>query len=246
MKALLFGLLTFASTTSFAQDIYLNEYNYTVPDIARRGLTKERIFTGMEREFIKLGSSICSNRALLWANDFKRQYGINSAKLFLFYSEKTGEAGDKVWWYHVTPLVNENGQLWALDAGFPRFVRTPLLPQEWLHKFAGSRACKEIKQGEDDLIALMFTQRRFPSRTRYGTHDCYYRITSDPYWTPGTVAQNLLQRNSRGESINFYRDAIQTGELMQACVEASTTPVGGFLSRPRKKCREYLGLTEED
>lgn len=242
MKLVTLALFTILSSSAFAQDIYLNDYNYTVPDIARLGLTKERIFTSMERKFIKLGSSICSNRALIWAHNMKREQGVDSAKMFLFYSEKTGEAGDKVWWYHVTPLVNENGTLWALDAGFPSFVRKPLLPQEWLQKFAGSTNCKELKKGDDDLIEKMFTKRRFPSTTRHGTYDCYYRITSAPYWTPSTVAQNLLGVNRDGQAGNYDRSEIKESELMQACTEASTSSVGGIFSNAKKKCSEYLGI----
>lgn len=230
------------SSGVFAQDIYLDDFNYTVPDISRRGLTKETIFKGMERNFIKLGSSICSNRALIWAHDMKRDYGLDSAKLFLFYSEKTGEAGDKVWWYHVTPLVNEKGTLWTVDAGFPSFVKTPLLPNDWFKKFAGSTNCKELKKGDEELIAKMFTKRRFPSTTAAGTYDCYYTIASAPYWTPSTVAQGLLERNRDGEPGNYERSSILSGELMQACKEASTSAIGGIFGGSEKKCREYLGL----
>jgi hypothetical protein len=230
------------SSSAFAQDILLDDFNYTVPDIARRGLTKETVFKSMERNFIKLGSSICSNRALIWAHDMKRNYGIDSAKLFLFYSDKTGEAGDKVWWYHVTPMVNEKGTLWTVDAGFPSFVRTPLLKNDWFKKFAGSTNCKELKKGDDALIEKMFTKRRFPSTTPAGTYDCYYTIVPAPYWTPSTVAQGLLERNRDGEPGNYERTAILSGELMQACKEASTGALGGIFGGAEKKCLEYLGL----
>ncbi len=225
-----------------AQDIHLNEYNYTVPDIARRGITKERIFAGLERRFIKLGDSICSNRALIWAFDMKRHWGVDSAKIFLFYTEKKGEVSDKAWWYHVAPLVNENGTLWVVDAGFPRFVREPLLPQQWLKKFAASENCKELTAGDDDLVAEIFDQRQFPSRTRHGQYDCYYRIASAPYWTPSAIARNFLGRNRDGSPVDFVRERINTGELMQACMEASTTPLGGIFTNKRRKCREYLGF----
>lgn len=244
MKLLTTVFFLLVGKIAYSQDLYLKEYNYTVSDIARLGLTKDQIFQSMERDFVKLGSSICSNRALIWAYDMKRNYRINTAKMFLFYSEKTGTAGQKIWWYHVTPLVNENGKLWALDAGFPGFVNRPLIPTDWLQKFAGSSNCKEIENSDTDLIEAIYSERRFPTVTRHGNFDCYYRITSDPYWTPETVAKNILQRDSRGQSVNFYRDSIQTEELMQACVEASSTAIGGNFTNKKKKCREYLGLPE--
>lgn len=240
--ALFTALLSSWSSWSFAQDISLNDYNYTVTDVARRGLTKETIFQGMDRSFIKLGSSICSNRALIWAHNMEREYHINTAKLFLFYTEKIGEAGDKRWWYHVTPMVNENGELWTVDAGFPHFVNRPMSIPDWLHKFAGSSNCKELQIGDDDLIENAFAMHQFPNVSRHGNFDCYYRITSAPYWTPSTVAQQMLGRNSRGVPGSYERDNIKPGELLQACMEASTTPIGGFFNNPRKKCLQYLGL----
>ena len=244
MKLSTMVFLILLGNVAFAQDIYLNDYNSTVTDIARKRISKEQVFQSMERDFIKLGSSICSNRALIWAYDMKRNFQITTAKMFLFYADTTGTAGQKVWWYHVTPLVNENGKLWALDAGFPGFVKQPLLPKDWLEKFSGSSNCKEIQNSDSDLIELIFTERRFPSVTRYGKFDCYYRITSESYWTPDTVARNLLQRDSRGQSGNYYRDTILPAELMQACVEASSTPIGGIFTNRKKKCLEYLGINE--
>lgn len=242
MKLQFLLMATLAFGQAFAQDIHLADYNYTVSDIARRGLTKERIFEGMDRRFIKIGSSICSNRALVWAHNMKRQYNIDSAKIFLFYTEKTGEASDKTWWYHVAPMVNENGSLWVVDAGFPRFVRRPLTKEDWLKKFVSSNNCKEITSADEDLIEKMFSKRRFPSTTGHGVYDCYYRVVAAPYWTPSSVAQNALGRNRDGEPVNFVRDSINNGELMQACMEASTTSLGGVFSRPERKCREYLGI----
>lgn len=229
-------------SVAFAQDLFLQDYNYTLTDVARKGLTKEQVFASMERNFVKLGSSICSNRAHVWAWDFERELQISSAKLFLFYSEKTGEAGRKEWWYHVAPMINEAGQLWVVDAGFPSFVRSPLKKEEWFQKFASSTNCKEITNEDTDLVEYIFNQRRFPNSTRYGAYDCYYRITSAPYWTPRTLAQEILGRDSNGRSGNFNRSEIQIGELMQACQEASTSPIGGIFSNRRKRCLEYLGL----
>ena len=138
--------------------------------------------------------------------------------------------------------MNENGTLWTVDAGFPSFVKKPMLPKDWLQKFAGSTNCKEILKGEDDLVEQMFSKRRFSSVSRHGVYDCYYRITSAPFWTPSTVAQDLLGRNRAGEIGDYSRDSIIFEELMQSCTEASTTPFSGFFTNKRKKCLEYFGI----
>jgi hypothetical protein len=72
-------------------------------NIASQGLDKETPFSRMDRKFIKPKSSICSNRALMWANDFKQKWNLDTAKVFLFYTKKKGDVSRKTWWYHVAP-----------------------------------------------------------------------------------------------------------------------------------------------
>ncbi len=242
MKTSFALLLVLFSFTAFAQDIYLPDYHYTVTDVARRGLSKEQVFAGLNRSFLRLDNSICSNRALVWAHDMKHRMNLDTAKIFLFYTEKTGEASDKTWWYHVAPMVNENGQLWVVDAGFRRFVPRPMTAREWLKKFAGSENCKELTTDDEDLVERMFRASRFPSRTRHGTFDCYYRIASAPFWTPSTVARHMLGRDRDGRVGDFSRSQIHTGELMTACMEATTTPLNRAFSNARRRCLSYLGL----
>lgn len=240
MKQLLLVLTLFFSFTALAQDIYLQDYNYTVSDILRQGLTKDQVFNNLDRDLIKIGDSICSNRALIWAWQMQQDYNITSAKIFLFYSTKTGEVGDKTWWYHVAPMVNEGNQLWVVDGGFPRFVRSALTQDQWLKKFAGSTNCKELNSSDESLIKNMFTMQRFPAETPTGVYDCYYRIAPAPYWTPATVALNLLGRDQNGNTVEFSREVIQTGEVMSACLEAAHSP--GLFGSKRKKCAKALGL----
>lgn len=241
MKLLALISVLLFSISAHAQDVYLNDYNYTVNDVARRGISKESIFQKLDRKLVKIGKSICSNRALVWARQMEKEFGVSSAKVFLFYSEKTGEVGDKTWWYHVAPMVNENARLWVLDAGFPKFVRKPLTREEWLKKFAGSTNCKELQPEDENLIQNMFSMQRFPSQSPAGVYECYYRVVSAPYWTPRTVALNMLGRNERGEPVNFSRERLVESELMSACLEVASS--GGLFGSSRsKRCRRFLGL----
>jgi hypothetical protein len=238
---LLVSLALFVCAQASAQDLYLDDYHYTVTDVARRGYSKEDMFQNLQRKLLKIGDSICSNRALIWGHDMKRRYGADTAKIFLFYSEKTGEVGDKTWWYHVAPMVGDRGKLWVVDAGFPRFVKRPLTKEEWLKKFAGSTNCKPLEREDEDLVRNMFKMVRFPSTTPSGTYDCYYRIAPAAYWTPATVAMNMLGENARGEPVNFSREAIVPGEVLSSCIEA-IRPGGWFSGSKRKRCRTYLGI----
>lgn len=227
---------------TLAQDITLQDNKFELVDIARFGVSKETVFENLNTRFIKASSSICSNRALVWAYDIKRKHGVNSAKIFLFYTKKSGEVGRKTWWYHVAPVVNENNELWVVDKGFSGFIKAPLRPTEWLSRFTGSTNCKEIQLGEDDLINRMFTPQTFPEVTSYGSYDCYYRVMPEGYWTPASVAKNMLKRDQNGRSVSFEQNEINESELMVACEEASTSKVGRVFTSAKEKCKEYLGL----
>lgn len=241
MKLIVTLIVLSLSTLSFAQEISLSEYNWKMTDISKKGFTKESLFSKMDRKVIKLNSSICSNRALLWAHDFKRFYDIDSAKIFLFFTKVTGEMGRKTWWYHVAPMVNERGHLWVLDAGFPSKIPGPKKSADWLNSFAGSTNCKEIKSGENDLIERMFYMSTFPERTSYGKYNCYYRIVPGPFWTPASVAKNLLGVNERGEPVRFERDEFDKEELYQSCLEATASKIGRALGTSVERCKKLVG-----
>ena len=229
------------SFSSFALELKIKDYNWTMTDIATRGLTKEALFSKMDRDFVKPKSSICSNRAHMWANDFKRKQNLDTAKIFLFYTKKKGDLSIKDWWYHVSPVVNENGALWVMDAGFSGWINKPLSKEEWLHTFAESNNCKEISSTDTELIELIFAGQVFPHRTAYGYYDCYYKVVPHGFWTPETVAENLLGRNSQGTPVRVERDGVDKNELYQACLEATTGKLGWALGGNKKVCKEYVG-----
>lgn len=235
-------LLTF-SNFIFAQDIVLSDFqDWILTDVAAKGYTKEKLFRSMNRDFVKVGGSICSNRALIWAFDFKRNQNVDAGKLFLFYTKKTGEIGRKTWWYHVAPVINEKGEIFVLDAGFPSSLNGPITPKQWLKKFSGSTNCKEIHSNENELITKMFDGYVYPETTSYGTHECYYKLAPAGYWTPSSVAMGLLGVDNKGKPVHFVRDEINTDEVYAACLEAATSSLGRVFGSAKKRCKEYIGL----
>lgn len=244
-------LIFFITITAYA-DIGLPEYNWSMTDIRSRGLTKEYLFQQMDREFIKTNSSICSNRALMWAHDFKRDFGLKTGKVFLFYTkpkeeiEEDESPREKTWWYHVAPIVNDGGEIVVLDAGFTNFVRGPLKPNEWLLKFSHSYGCKYIHSNETDLLKLIYRQQTFPRETAYGKNECYYKYVPHTYWTPESVAKNVLGVDRQGRPVRLERHEINKNELYSACVEATTSSVGRVFGSNKKACKEYAGLIEEE
>jgi hypothetical protein len=231
---MLLTLATLFSSLTNAQSVPLPDYDWSTEDIALSDLKKEELFKTMNRDLIKLGNSICSNRAMIWLYDFKRKYNVDGSKLFLFYTGKTGDAGAKTWWYHVTPMIVENGTEYTMDAGFSSSIKSPLLVKDWIKKFTGSTNCKEIRAGENELIELMYKGQTFPETTKYGTYDCYYKKVPAGYWTPSSVAMNLLG--------NFQRPELDKDEVYAACKEAVTSPIGRALGNGAKKCKKYLDM----
>jgi hypothetical protein len=177
----------------------------------------------------------------LWANNFKKEHNLDTGKIFLFFTTKKEEGSlRKEWWYHVSPVVNENGNIFTMDAGFSGFITKPLTVSEWLVKFAQTSNCKEINASETDLVELIFNQAVFPKNTAYGFNTCYYKIVPHTLWTPDIVAQNLLGRDSDGRPSRVERHEIKSDELMQACMEATTGKLGWALGNGKKKCEEYV------
>ncbi len=238
-------VLSLLSFSVLAKDIKLKDYDWELTDILSRGQTRNSLFSRMDRDFIKTGESICSNRALMWVNNFKKTYEINSAKIFLFYTKPKKERLF-TWWYHVAPVINENGTPWVVDGGFEGLIDGPVSIQEWLTFFSQSKKCREISATETDLIENIFTSRVFPKQTRYGYHECYYKIVPHTLWTPQNVAQDLLGKDSTGKPVRIDTDEINPNELYQACIEATTSKIEYALGVNRKKCKEYAGIKEED
>lgn len=241
---LLTAVMFLFTVSAFAQTITLPEYNWSLTDILSRGQTKERLYQNMNRTLVKTGNSICSNRALIWTYDFKRKNDIETGKLFLFYTEKNSRTAGKTWWYHVTPVINEGGTIWTMDAGFPGFVSSPLSQADWLMKFSGTSKCQPIAADDTEFFERMFKGRVFPDYTaKYGRQDCYTIIVPSGLWTPASIAKNILGKDENGRPTRQSSDHFDMDELFDACVEAVTNPLGRFFGSGKKRCSDYLSYS---
>jgi hypothetical protein len=238
MKIILASLI-FASSV-FSSSPTLPDHDWSLNDIMDQGISKIDLFKNMNRSLVRVNDSICSNRAHLWAHDFKRKNGLDTAKVFLFFTRRNGTFNGLTWWYHVAPVINEDGVLWAMDAGFPKRVKGPLELKAWLKEFSREENCKEIRIGENELIERIFKEQTFPETTEYGSYGCYYALAPQGYWTPGQLAMNLSGHDGSGSPVNFSRQEIVESDLWQACLEVSTTPIGWALGSGHKKCLNYL------
>lgn len=231
----------------FAQELQIPFYDgIFVSDLAQQGHTKEKIFRKMQERLIKT-ESICANRAHMWSYDFMRFFEVESAKVFVFYTAKTSRASGERWWYHVAPVVNEEGKFYAMDK---TFMDAPVSIDYWVNSFAKTRkGCYEIKNEDTDLIKNVFITMPFPTETKYGKHECYYKIVPSTVWFPIGIAFDLLKADQAGLPINFtLGDKIPSEEALQACIEASerdrSKPNDKVLQKAKERCEAYLGAKE--
>lgn len=89
------------------------------------------IFNNMMNDGDKSRSQ-CFKRAHIWAYDMWSQLGINSEKIFIFYTRRYIDLEEFEWWFHVAPLVTVNGQKYAMDGTFMKY---PVSEKEWIKRF---------------------------------------------------------------------------------------------------------------
>jgi hypothetical protein len=235
---LFFSMITISLKS---QTIELPTFNDELEDISKKGITSMEIFKKLDRDLVKLTSSVCANRALMWLYQMEKEMNVKGGKVFLFYTgKKEGDTGRKTWWYHVTPVVNEGGEIIAIDRGFSN-IKKPMPMNMWFKRFAGFKTCREIKAEDTDLLKRMFKRHTYPKTYKGENHNCYYIVAPRGYWIPTSVALNQLGTTSSGEPIHFVRDEIHIGDLKRACREAVTTKVGRVLGLGKKKCKKFIG-----
>lgn len=245
---ILSALFLFVSS-AFAQEVQVPGYDGVfLADLTAQGNSKEKMFRKMQHRLIKEQDSICANRAHMWSFDFQRFFQADSAKVFIFYTPKTSRDSADSWWYHVAPVVNDEGKLYAMDGSF---FDQPIKVEEWVEYFAKGdiKKCYEIKNEDADLIKLMFNTMPFPKETSHGKFDCYYKIVPATIWFPIGIAFDLLGTNQKGDPILFTRnEKIPETEALEACIEASETDHkddrGNNSKKARERCEKYLGATE--
>lgn len=80
--------------------------------------------------------SQCYNRAHVWAYEEWRRIGLQSMKLFMFFTTRYIWEYKYEWWFHVTPMTYVGDTPYALDR---TFTRGPRLVKDWTLGFIKSR-----------------------------------------------------------------------------------------------------------
>jgi hypothetical protein len=233
-------LLTIMPFSAFAANLHFETFpDQTLPDVLDYRVTKEQLYQQLETKTLKLGNSQCFNRAHVWNMDMKLNHRLETGKLFMFYTGKTGRVGRTDWWFHVAPLINEGGIEYVIDGGFPGDINGPLTVDQWVHNFTNTTNCKVIHPDDRQIFEWMFTNHQFPDQYQGKQYDCYLAKTPSAYWGPAAVASAALGQNEAGKTGNYRKTILDRKEVYSACIEASTTKLGGWLGTGKAKCKRF-------
>jgi hypothetical protein len=245
MTVILLALLT--SSVLAAGPGHIADFNYQLTDIAQKGLTKEHLFSSMMRNNVDLEHSICSNKAHVWAYEFSRRYNVEVGKIFMFFGSSVWENESKGWMYHVAPYVVENGQEYVMEASYPSDVTAPLTVNEWLENETDGRIkahnCKEIFASDKDLTQYFYERYNLPEIRSNGKGAvCYFRKVPEYYWYPASIALHDLKKDIDGNEIEFNPTDFDQDDVLEACVEITSSKLGLLFGNGRKNCKRLLGL----
>ncbi len=106
-------------------------------------------FNGMDTNY--RNKSQCYNRAHAWSYDMAVRHGVNSGKVFIFFTSKYIRAYRYEWWFHVAPyvMVNVNGVPveHVLDR---RYTKGPREMRTWTDVFMHNNAfCPQVYKYSD-------------------------------------------------------------------------------------------------
>lgn len=109
------------------------------PTVLTSLLEAQNVFKNLRRG--ARGSSQCYNRAHVWAYESKKNFNLDSMKVFLFFTSKYIREYDYIWWFHVAPFtyVQENGFKTerVLDLSF---TKGPTQMKDWTDKFMENKS----------------------------------------------------------------------------------------------------------
>lgn len=152
--------------------------------------------------------SQCYNRAHVWTYELKKR-GVNSGKVWLFFTKRYIKEYKYKWWFHVAPYITVKGE--EEETVMDReFTRTPKTLTDWKNIFMKNNApCPTVEYYSD-----------YRDHFWNGSKFCYFIKSSMYYWQPFDIEkleQGEAQRTewNKNQLEQAYRNAIKgwNGEL---------------------------------
>lgn len=138
--------------------------------------------------------SQCYNRAHVWAYESKREFNLDSMKVFMFFTSKYIRDYNYYWWFHVAPgtLVQtpEGPSERVLD---PAFMKAPVPTQTWTNYFVKPKP-----------VCPVVTRYQDYSEHQYEQY-CYLIKVPMYYWQPRDIES---VSNGKPEKTQFIPDEV--------------------------------------
>ena len=162
---------------SEASELKMSYDPTVIPDTT----TANDMFRRMRRDY--QNDSQCYNRAHIWAYEEYKTSGLNSMKLFLFFTNRYIRNYRYKWWFHVSPMnqvqtADSSGER-VFDRRYTSGTRTL---KNWTDNFIASRrTCPKVERYND-------------YRNNQESEDCYLIPVSMYFWQP----RDILRRDQTG------------------------------------------------
>lgn len=150
------------------------------------------IFKRMRRDYQY--NSQCYNRAHVWAYEEYQKTGLNSIKLFLFFTNRYIRNYRYKWWFHVSPMALLKDGDSSVERVFDRRYTGGLRAiKSWTDIFiASKRTCPRVQRYND-------------YRNNQETEDCYLIPVSMYFWQP----RDILRRDQTGSvKVQFFKSEV--------------------------------------
>ena len=124
-----------------------NEKNIFRPTVLPKNNDALKVFKKMRRDYTLAGE--CFNRAHIWSYEAFKKNGLNTMKVFMFFTERYIRKYKFNWWFHVTPAVyvGNTKSIRTLDR---RYTSGPRQTKTWSDTFIKSkRLCKLVTKFDD-------------------------------------------------------------------------------------------------
>lgn len=148
-----------------------------VPTVVKGLTAAKNIFARMKRNW--QNDSQCYNRAHIWTHEEYERSGLNSIKLFLFFTSRYIRNYRYKWWFHVSPMIMvKEGSTVNRRVIDRRYTSGPHFVKSWTDIF--------IKSKRNCPVVSKYSQ--------YNNHqqkeDCFLMPMSQYYWQPRDIQSN--------------------------------------------------------
>lgn len=150
----------------------------------------ESLFDNLNRNY--KSKSQCYERAHIWSYQLYQNNNLNTAKVFIFFTNKYKREINGQWWFHVAPAINLNYKLHVLD---PEFLADPHPFEAWKNGAIDHAVRKLTKIKIDSEAEINRLQEELSSlnvNTRYGRNRKQY-IDSRIEWLNNELTRRLIK-----------------------------------------------------